>query len=115
MTATPPLNLAAYHYADTRAHRALHSTVTGENMADWGPQYIAEAKAIMRRGSHRGRLWQLFSVADEPCCIEHKTDDDDREPGEVFDWIPDAPEPGHAWAWVRNQAVLYGNAHWRRA
>lgn len=49
-----------YHF-DTRAHCALHSTLTGESMATWGPRYIKEAKAILALGNGRGSLWARVS------------------------------------------------------
>ena len=52
---------AEYHYGDTRANRALHSTLTGESMATWGPRYIREAKAILKLGKGKGTLWERLA------------------------------------------------------
>lgn len=45
-----------------------------------------------------------------PCCMECKTADAERAPGETFD-IP--AERGHLWAWAQDQHVLAGNMRWR--
>lgn len=52
---------AEMRYADTRANRALHSTLTGESMATWGPRYIKEAKAILKLGKGKGTLWERLA------------------------------------------------------
>lgn len=54
----PTPKLAERAYFDVRSDRALHSTATGESMADWGELYIREAKAIMSLGQRQGQLWE---------------------------------------------------------
>jgi hypothetical protein len=46
---------------DARANRALRGTLTGESMADWGPRYIREARAMLTLTQHRGTLWERVS------------------------------------------------------
>jgi hypothetical protein len=46
---------------DARANRALRGTLTGESMAEWGPRYIREARAVMTLTQHRGTLWERVS------------------------------------------------------
>jgi hypothetical protein len=51
------------HYFDTRANRALRGTVTGESMADWGPRYIREARAVLAMSTPAGQLWQRVAAS----------------------------------------------------
>lgn len=46
-------------YFDERARIALHGTASGESMADWGPHYLRQARAMMRQ--HPGQLWERLA------------------------------------------------------
>lgn len=55
----PPSETYAHaHYFDVRANRALRGTASGESMADWGPRYIREARAVVAMSQPAGQLWQ---------------------------------------------------------
>lgn len=55
---TPTPESAERAYFDTRANRALRGTLTGESMAEWGPRYIREARAMLTLNANMGQLWE---------------------------------------------------------
>jgi hypothetical protein len=49
---------AGYAHFDARANRALHMTLTGESMAEWGPLYLRDARAVLSKSQRQGQLWE---------------------------------------------------------
>jgi hypothetical protein len=61
-TVEPTPQSAERAYGDTLAREALRGTLTGESMADWGPRYIREARALLRMRQQPGTLWERVSA-----------------------------------------------------